>query len=302
LTIGDCVDPRLGTLEGQLIDIDKLRKHRMAGTRYLAKETDYYAEIYDRITFHEKMISFLGKMIHGKDIVDIGCGGGNYLPVIAKYHARSYIGCDCLKPLLFHAAAKSSLPLSLFVAYSGKEIPIANESCDIVLCLEVIEHVDKPDQLLENIFRIVKPGGIVLISTPTTAIYLYPHFILPMFKKLIKGDIRGFISDLRLQKWWRTTEKHWDESLPSHPALRPVVFRNFIERVGFHVICHKTLFYNFFDGIRPIYHIANWLEDKFSISGKWYNNYINLMDSVILSGIPFIKWAGIRQFIICQKK
>jgi SAM-dependent methyltransferase len=52
----------------------------------------------------------------------------------------------------------------------GTRLPFRDASMDAIVCLEVIEHVRDPEQLLAEIHRVLKPGGRALMSMP----FLYP--------------------------------------------------------------------------------------------------------------------------------
>jgi SAM-dependent methyltransferase len=67
----------------------------------------------------------------------------------------------------------------------GERLPFATNSFDAVLCLETIEHVHGPAQLGAEIMRILKPGGVCMLTTP------------PRLRYLVKGDphygVRGLL-------------------------------------------------------------------------------------------------------------
>ena len=48
-------------------------------------------------------------------------------------------------------------------------LPIADDSMDIILCSEVLEHIEQPPSAIEEIARILKPDGYALITTPNPA-------------------------------------------------------------------------------------------------------------------------------------
>lgn len=52
----------------------------------------------------------------------------------------------------------------------ARALPIATASIDVVVCLEVLEHVESPERALEEMHRVLKPGGIAMVSMP----FLYP--------------------------------------------------------------------------------------------------------------------------------
>jgi SAM-dependent methyltransferase len=51
-----------------------------------------------------------------------------------------------------------------FVCYSGGQTPFAQETFDTVVCVDVIEHLPKPEEFLREFLRVLKPGGHLLLS------------------------------------------------------------------------------------------------------------------------------------------
>ncbi len=61
----------------------------------------------------------------------------------------------------------SSVPnLSLAIADLNGPIQLGDASVDVALSLAVLEHLDKPEVFLRELYRIVRPGGVVLLTTP----------------------------------------------------------------------------------------------------------------------------------------
>jgi SAM-dependent methyltransferase len=85
-------------------------------------------------------------------VLDIGCGGKPYLPVVAPY-ARSYCGID------------SAPGPAVDAVVAAEELPFDDGSFDLVLCTQVLEHVQDPRQALAEIRRVLAPGGAALVST-----------------------------------------------------------------------------------------------------------------------------------------
>lgn len=97
---------------------------------------------------------------HSK-VLDIGCGYQGALlnkisPIIDKG-----VGFDV--SVRKNAIAKN---ITLKKQAADSKYPLKKSSFDIVICLAVIEHVDKPDILSREIFRILKPNGQLLLTTP----------------------------------------------------------------------------------------------------------------------------------------
>lgn len=86
-------------------------------------------------------------------LVDFGCGDMPYKTVIEPMVAR-YIGVDLdINPLAEHHIdfdSKTTLP---------------DNFCDIILSNQVLEHVDSPSGYLQEAFRVLKPGGRMIITT-----------------------------------------------------------------------------------------------------------------------------------------
>ena len=96
----------------------------------------------------------LGK---GKTLLDFGCGAMPYRRLVEKSGAH-YVGAD------FDGAG------NVTIAEDGS-LPIAGESVDAILSVQVLEHVRDLDLYLGEARRVLKPDGILLLSTHGTWLY-----------------------------------------------------------------------------------------------------------------------------------
>ena len=106
------------------------------------------------------------KPLADMDILDIGCGGGLICEPLARLGAQ-VTGIDPSPESIAAAgdhAAKQNLPIEYLTATS-EEIVSAERKFDCVLALEVIEHVPDAARFLESCAALVKPGGLLLLST-----------------------------------------------------------------------------------------------------------------------------------------
>jgi 2-polyprenyl-3-methyl-5-hydroxy-6-metoxy-1,4-benzoquinol methylase len=102
----------------------------------------------------------------GKRILDIGCGSGRLL-LWHRRHGWDAYGVE-INPAAAERAKEQGLPI-----FSG-ELAGANyppDFFDVVTGVEVLEHVQSPTALLAEIQRILRPGGLLLISVPNFACY-----------------------------------------------------------------------------------------------------------------------------------
>jgi SAM-dependent methyltransferase len=92
-----------------------------------------------------------GRAAAGLRVLDVGCGEKPYLPYFAG--AREYVGVDV------DEGAQADL------VGAAEQLPVADASFDLVLCLQVLEHVDDPARAVRELNRAVRPGGRVLLAT-----------------------------------------------------------------------------------------------------------------------------------------
>ena len=105
-------------------------------------------------------------------ILDVGCGAGRNSKAMAA-HGHTMTGVD----LSEHAIARYR-----DAGYDGRvmdlqqRFELEDETFDLAFCSEVIEHVTDPSHLAAEMFRVVRPGGRLVLSTPNSAFWLYRLF------------------------------------------------------------------------------------------------------------------------------
>ncbi len=100
----------------------------------------------------------------GLRVLDLGCGGGLTAEVLAKRGA-TVIGVDRSLPSLRVARRHAG---NLAVGYAGGDagaLALADSSVDVVVCVDVLEHVPSVPQVLAECARVLKPGGWLLFDT-----------------------------------------------------------------------------------------------------------------------------------------
>jgi SAM-dependent methyltransferase len=103
-------------------------------------------------------------------IIDIGCGDGHALHLLKLNGFDRLVGIEISVIRLRRAKEKFPYEASLIVA-DGLNLPFRSHSFDIVLCIAVIEHVQKMEhvqnqfKLISEIARVVKPSGHIILIT-----------------------------------------------------------------------------------------------------------------------------------------
>ena len=110
----------------------------------------------------------LRKLLPGDDlrILDVGCHNGTTLLTM---EASLRVGVD-LDPGTFH-------PHMHLVKADARYLPFANQSFDLILGLDLIEHVDEDELLINELHRKLSQEGRLILTTPSPLLRIFPNFL-----------------------------------------------------------------------------------------------------------------------------
>ncbi|MFZ1994818.1 MAG: class I SAM-dependent methyltransferase [Solirubrobacteraceae bacterium] len=102
------------------------------------------------------------RVANGSAVLDVGCGGGKMLRTM-KVHRRdlTLLGCDVVVP----GDINGDFAFTQLDADTGL-LPYDDASVDVALMIDVLEHVDHPETVLDEIARILRPNGRMLAFIP----------------------------------------------------------------------------------------------------------------------------------------
>ncbi|GAA0283343.1 hypothetical protein GCM10009127_26010 [Alteraurantiacibacter aestuarii] len=109
----------------------------------------------------------------GKAVLDLGCNNG-YGSEMLAYAAKSVSGCDVSERAITAAKALTPPKPIDFRVIDGITLPYADNSFDLVMCCQVIEHVVDSVAFLAELKRVMAPGGVAVFTTPNACIRLDP--------------------------------------------------------------------------------------------------------------------------------
>ena len=136
-------------------------------------------------------------------VLDVGCGQGkSFRPLIEHFSPQRLIGVDAEEKCLRRAraeAAKESVPIDLRRGdLAALELPDA--SVDLVFCHQTFHHLTRQEMALNQFYRVLKPGGLLLFAESTRA-YIHSWIIRLFFRHPmhLQRSADGYMAMIRAQ-------------------------------------------------------------------------------------------------------
>jgi SAM-dependent methyltransferase len=104
-------------------------------------------------------------LVAGRDVLDIASGEGFGSHALSRL-ARSVVGVDIDSGSVEHAQSRYRAENLEFRVGSCSSIPLADHTVDVVVSFETIEHHDEHEQMMREVKRVLRPGGLIVISSP----------------------------------------------------------------------------------------------------------------------------------------
>ena len=132
---------------------------------YKAKETQRWWEYFDKQYRFDYVVSMITSIPYPARVLDIGCGAGQLIPVLAEMghvvdaNDISQNMVNLAKTLCKKTGVKANIKLG-----DCENLDYGDNSFDVVVAMGVIEYMDEDPPILGEIFRVLKPGGSVIIT------------------------------------------------------------------------------------------------------------------------------------------
>ena len=114
---------------------------------------------------HLHRYMFASEFVKGKSVLDIACGEG-YGSFFLSKKASQVTGVDISDNAVCYASKKYVSSNLKFLHGDCKDIPLKDNSVDVVVSFETIEHHDAHEEMLKEIDRVLREDGVLIISSP----------------------------------------------------------------------------------------------------------------------------------------
>jgi 2-polyprenyl-6-hydroxyphenyl methylase / 3-demethylubiquinone-9 3-methyltransferase len=166
--------------------------------------------------------------LHGLRILDIGCGAGVLTEPLARLGA-AMVGADAAETNIKMAkahAARSGLDID-YRAVSAEELADAGERFDLVLAMEVVEHVADMPLFVRRCAEMVRPGGLMIVAT---------------INRTLKSFALAIVGAEYILRLLPRGTHHWDK------LVQPDELEAVLERNGLHVVDERGVILNILTG------------------------------------------------------
>jgi SAM-dependent methyltransferase len=156
---------------------------------------------------HLARYTWAGALAGGKRVLDAGCGTGYGSELLARAGAAEMIGVDLDSDTV--AAAEKAAPAVTFATADIRELPAGLGDFDLIVCFEVLEHLDDPETALDRLAQALRPDGVLAVSSPNRDVYppgnpYHRHEFTPAELEQALGQRFAHVRLVRQQDWLAT--------------------------------------------------------------------------------------------------
>ena len=140
-----------------------------------------------------------------QSVLEVGCGEGHILEIVRELSPTSMHGFDVDMPILHQA--RNRVSMAKITLADARHIPYADGSFDLVICCEVLEHVNRPEDALREIRRV--SAGYLITSVPREPIWRALNLARGKYLNDL-GNTPGHVNHWSSSGFARLVSRHFD--------------------------------------------------------------------------------------------
>jgi ubiquinone/menaquinone biosynthesis C-methylase UbiE len=150
---------------------------------------------------HLSRYHWAAALVSGKRVLDAGCGTAYGSAILAAANAREVVGVDVAGDVLTAVSPRMPDGVELLEA-DVSNLPFDADTFDVVVCFEVIEHVEDPVAVLDELARVLADDGVLAISSPNRDAYMpgNPHHRYEFTPEEFEKTLGGRFANARLYR------------------------------------------------------------------------------------------------------
>jgi SAM-dependent methyltransferase len=119
---------------------------------------------------HLARYAWAARFVAGRKALDAACGVGYGSRMLAEAGAEEVVGVDIAEEAVAEARSAGG-PFVSFEIGDLHRLPFGDDEFDLIVCFEAIEHVSDPKAVLDELRRVMRPQGLLALSTPNRDVY-----------------------------------------------------------------------------------------------------------------------------------
>jgi SAM-dependent methyltransferase len=149
---------------------------------------------------HLARYAWAAQFASGRRVLDAACGEAYGSRILAEAGAAEVVGVDLDERVI--AAARAARPDISFEVADLRQLPFGDAEFDLIVSFETIEHVPDPEVVLDEFRRLLRPGGLLALSTPNRDVYTpgNPFHLRELTPSELEDELGSRFESFRLRR------------------------------------------------------------------------------------------------------
>ena len=174
---------------------------------------------------HRARYHFGAQVVAGKEVLDASCGTGYGLEILSEAGATAVTGVDISAEAIASAESRFGKYAAALVEADLRELPFEDDSFDVIVSFETIEHIEEPQRALAELRRVLRPDGVLVVSSPNPEAYVghnehHVHEFRPAALREAVGGLFANARGFRQDAWLGSAVRGAEDDSDSPELLR----------------------------------------------------------------------------------